>query len=65
MSTNIISRQKLLKESEVAEQLQISEKTLQSWRLLRKGLSYVKIGSAIRYKQQDVDEFIAMRTISF
>lgn len=57
-------RKKLLKESEVAEQLQISEKTLRNWRLLRKGINYVKVGTAIRYKQQDVDNFIAMRTIS-
>lgn len=57
-------RKKLLKESEVAEQLQISEKTLRSWRLLRKGINYVKVGSAIRYKQQDVDDFITTRTIS-
>lgn len=57
-------RKKLLKESEVAEQLQISEKTLRNWRLLRKGINYVKVGTAIRYKQQDVDDFIAMRTIS-
>lgn len=56
---------RLLKESEVAEQLQISEKTLQSWRLLRKGLSYVKIGSAIRYRQTDIDEYISKRIITF
>ena len=60
----MLENKRLLTEIEVAAQLQISEKTLRNWRQDRKGLKYVKVGSNVRYKQKDVDEFIEQHTIN-
>jgi predicted DNA-binding transcriptional regulator AlpA len=34
-------------------------KTLCAWRLRRQGPRYVRLGTAVRYKQSDLDAFIA------
>lgn len=54
---------KLLEASEVAEVLGITEGTLAVWRVTgRYNLPYVKSGRLVRYRQADVDAFIAERT---
>lgn len=47
----------LLMEVQAAKLLNISERTLQAWRLRGTGPAYVKAGRAIRYRQSDLLEW--------
>lgn len=50
----------LMKPKEAAQYLQITESTLQAWRATnRKKLPYVKVGGGVRYRREDLDNFIA------
>ena len=51
---------KLLTESETAELLGISERTLQAWRVHGGGPAFVRIGRTIRYRRQDVLDWIEL-----
>lgn len=55
----------LLKASEVAEILQVSPRTLASWRANNPDdLPFVRIGDkTVRYRQDDVEDFIAYQDI--
>jgi predicted DNA-binding transcriptional regulator AlpA len=44
----------LLNEYDVAHLLGISVATCRKWRLLRNGPKYLKVGSAVRYRIEDV-----------
>jgi excisionase family DNA binding protein len=48
----------LLNEGEVAEQLSVSKATLRRRRYEHRPPRFVKIGSSVRYRQEDVDAFI-------
>ena len=48
----------LLNEYEVAKILNLKVPTLRRWRWAGSDLPFVKIGSAVRYRQADVAEFI-------
>ncbi len=49
----------LLTDRHVAEQLGISPLTLARWRYEGRGPVFLKIGKAIRYRQADVDAWLA------
>ena len=54
----------LLTESEAAEYLGISKKTLQRWRFSRRGPNYVRVaGKLIRYHQVVLDMWMDQQTI--
>jgi Helix-turn-helix domain len=44
----------LLTESDVAKQLQISVAALRKWRIERRGPRFIKVGSLVRYKPEDL-----------
>ena len=46
-----------LKDVEVAERLGVSRFTVRSWRLKGVGPRFLKMGRAVRYRSQDVDEY--------
>lgn len=46
-----------LNEFQVAERWGMSHKTLQRWRVERKGPDFLKIGGTVRYRLCDVEEF--------
>lgn len=48
----------LLNEKQAAAFLGVSVKTLQSWRFLRKGPPYIKMGAAVRYQQAGLDQYV-------
>jgi predicted DNA-binding transcriptional regulator AlpA len=48
----------LLREKEVAGQLQVSVGVLHKWRRLGTGPNFVKIGRVVRYRQSAVDDWI-------
>lgn len=54
--------QKLLTPKATADLLGVSEGTLRVWRTTKRyPLSYVKIGSSVRYRMADIEAFISDR----
>ena len=51
----------LLNEHDVARITGMSVTSVRRWRLLRHGPKYLKIGSAVRYKPEDLTEFLNTR----
>jgi hypothetical protein len=49
----------LMNEEEVSKRLSVSLASLRRWRLLRKGPIFVKIGSLVRYRPEDLDSWLA------
>jgi len=48
----------LFTEAEVAALLHLSPTTLKKWRRTGRGPLYYRFGSAIRYRHEDLDEFV-------
>lgn len=51
-------QQGLLTEKQTCELLNVSAKTLQSWRFLNKNLPYLKVGRSIRYAKEDIERYL-------
>ena len=51
------SQKRILTDVEVAERLGVSRFTVRSWRLKRVGPRFLKMGRAVRYRSEDVDEY--------
>ena len=51
--------QALVDETRAAQLLDLRVKTLRRWRWAGRGPRFVKLGSAVRYRPADLDEFIA------
>jgi excisionase family DNA binding protein len=51
------SEHRILTDVEVAERLGVSRFTVRSWRLKGVGPRFLKMGRAVRYRSQDVDEY--------
>ena len=60
---NVTTLLKFLNERELSEAIGISVKTLQRWRLFKKGPVYRKLGGAVRYASDDVQAWISSRSI--
>lgn len=56
-----ISDKLLLTERDVSELYSIPVKTLQGWRVTGTGPHFCKLGSCVRYRPRDMDEFIEAR----
>lgn len=52
-----VSGNRILTDIEVAERLGVSRFTVRSWRLKGVGPRFLKMGRAVRYRSQDVDEY--------
>lgn len=50
--------QKLLNPKEVAEMTGLSAQTLAEWRSEKRGISYLKIGRAVRYDPTEVQRYL-------
>lgn len=48
----------LIRETEAAKLLGVTTRTLQNWRFRGVGPCYVKLGRAVRYKPQDIEDYI-------
>ncbi len=48
----------LISEEAAANLLDVSKKTMQMWRWTGKGPSYIKLGRTVRYKIEDIIEYI-------
>ncbi len=53
----------LLTEEEVSQMTKLSLSTLRAHRQKGKGLPYVKIGKAVRYRMSDILEYIEKHTV--
>jgi len=51
------SENRILTDIEVAERLGVSRFTVRSWRLKGVGPRFLKMGRAVRYRSQDVDDY--------
>jgi excisionase family DNA binding protein len=49
----------LLTQSEVAELLRLSERTLERWRVIGGGPAFCKFGKRVLYRRADLDQWIA------
>jgi len=47
-----------MKESQVAAALQVSVRTLQNWRVEKRGPRFVKVGYCVRYRLKDVESWL-------
>lgn len=53
----------LLDEQSAAQTLRLKPKTLSRWRWEGKGPAYHKIGAAVRYRRDDLEDFISANRI--
>lgn len=51
----------LLNEHDVAAMLCVSVSTVRRWRLLRQGPKYLKVGTSVRYRPEDVSAWLESR----
>ena len=51
--------QSFLNEQEVSKRLNVSVATLRRWRLEKRGPMFVKVGSLVRYRPEDLDSSVA------
>jgi excisionase family DNA binding protein len=49
---------KLLTETHVAEKLDVTKPCLRRWRHEKRELPFVRVGRLVRYRAEDVEEFI-------
>jgi excisionase family DNA binding protein len=49
----------LFTEEEVAKQLHVSVASIRRWRLERRGPKFVKVGSLVRYRPEDLETWLA------
>lgn len=52
---------RLVNEKEVAELLRVSVASIRRWRLLKRGPTFIKVGAAVRYKSEDLNEWLESR----
>jgi len=55
---------KIMKPTDVAEQLGLEPQTLARWRTQGRGPKFVKVGSAVRYLPDAVDQWIRENTFA-
>ena len=49
----------LMTENEVSKRLNVSLASLRRWRLTNRGPVYLKVGSLVRYSQEDLEAWLA------
>ncbi len=49
----------LLTEEEVAKHLHVSLASIRRWRLERRGPQFIKVGSLVRYRPEDLESWLA------
>jgi predicted DNA-binding transcriptional regulator AlpA len=49
----------LLTETQVSQEIQVSLACLRRWRLEKRGPCFIKLGSLVRYRPEDIQEWIA------
>lgn len=52
------TKSKIMNEKQAAQYVGLSQRTLQAYRFKRKPPTYIKVGRAVRYRQDDLDDFL-------
>ena len=55
--------QDLLTEQEVSRQLRVSLAALRRWRLERRGPQFIKVGSLVRYRPEELEQWLAAQPV--
>ena len=50
--------QNFLTEKQVAQQIKVSLASLRRWRLLQRGPRFVKVGALVRYRAEDLEQWL-------
>jgi len=53
-----VNMQSFLTEKEVAEQIKVSLASLRRWRLLQRGPRFIKVGALVRYRVEDLEQWM-------
>ena len=64
LSSVIHEKREFLTERQVEEMGVASRRTLQSWRLLGRGPTYIKVHRSVRYRLADLNQFLAAQTVT-
>lgn len=59
-----MSANQFLDTRQAAEYLHHSKSCLEWWRLENRGPKYIKFGGKVRYRQSDLDEWVAARVVT-
>lgn len=51
----------LMTEQEVSKRLTVSVASLRRWRLVQRGPAFLKVGSLVRYRPEDLEAWLASR----
>jgi hypothetical protein len=51
----------LMTEEQVSKLLHVSVASLRRWRLERRGPAFIKIGSLVRYKPEDLEQWLTIQ----
>jgi predicted DNA-binding transcriptional regulator AlpA len=51
----------LLTEEDVAQQLHVSVASLRRWRIERRGPQFIKVGSLVRYRPEELEAWLLSR----
>ncbi len=55
--------QDLLTEQEVSRQLHVSLAALRRWRLERRGPQFIKVGSLVRYRPEELEQWLTAQPV--
>jgi predicted DNA-binding transcriptional regulator AlpA len=59
--THVNTLEPFVTDRQVAELLAVSVRTVQSWRFMNQGPKFIKVGRAVRYRPEDVSNYLASR----
>ena len=63
MSATAVSTPNLLTRRQAAQYVGLAEQTLAVWAMDGRNLPFIKAGRAVRYRREDLDEFLRRRTV--
>lgn len=52
---------RLLRETDIAARTDVSLALVRKWRLVGNGPKFIKLGSAVRYREEDLNEWLGNR----
>lgn len=64
LGKQLLGRAGLLNNVEAAEYLGVAPQTLTIWRCVKRhNIPFMKVGSRVKYRQEDLDAWLASRTV--
>ena len=51
----------MLRTNEAADYIGLTKSTLEAWRVRGNGPQFLKLGKAVRYRKEDLDDFVNAR----